>query len=631
MNVTPSLAAQAVGPSQRRRQTFLAPVALALLLGLGGGCASLPPPEPIASAMPAYTVRSTEHRGADDLLSAGLGLDGLRSPTPPSVADLAAPRSAELRRRAIWTNWRGIADLSPAGGYGTVYGGVPSVPGREYHALLRLPQARAPHRVMLQLPDAFDGKGRCLLVVASSGSRGIYGGIALGGAWGLPRGCAVVYTDKGAGTDLFDATSREGYGLDGLRAGAAAELAFAVVGSASDSPWVAYKHAHSQDNPEADWGRHMRQAAEFALAQLDEALPALAPFTTANTRIIAAGLSNGGGAVLRAAELEEDWLDAAIAIAPNVLPGSGGRALYDYSTEAALWMACAQAAPPLAEAPLPLPGPMILAQRQGACVALGAARLGALPDAAYERLRAAGWTDAALRAGTLSTGFDLWRSVAASYASAYGRYPFDAMPCGHAFAVLDEAGQPRAASGAERALWWSDGSGVGPGLGIQLVDREASGGRPRAPLAALQCLRALWDGEGEAADRVRAGIEATRARLPRAGLPLLVIHGVDDGLVPEAFSGGAYVDWVRSQSAAAPAYWRVHAAQHFDAFLGLPDFGARYVPLLPYAYAGLDALWAQLEGGPAPADAEIRPARGGLGEGGIVPLTRGQLALPGGG
>ena len=36
----------------------------------------------------------------------------------------------ELRRRAVWTNWRGIADLAPGGGYGEVYGSLQPVPGR---------------------------------------------------------------------------------------------------------------------------------------------------------------------------------------------------------------------------------------------------------------------------------------------------------------------------------------------------------------------------------------------------------------------------------------------------------------------------------------------------------------------
>jgi hydroxybutyrate-dimer hydrolase len=50
----------------------------------------------------------------------------------------------------------------------------------------------------------------------------------------------------------------------------------------------------------------------------------------------------------------------------------------------------------------------------------------------------------------------------------------------------------------------------------------------------------------------------------------------------------------------------VRRAQHFDAFLALPGYGARYVPMLPYVHAALDQIGAHLDGlaGP-PADAVI--------------------------
>ncbi len=617
----------------------LACLALSLAVTLLTACA-VPPKRPaneelaLTQAEPTQAnfsseIRVSEHRGSDDLLSGGLGLTGLRTVTPPSVADANAPTAAELRRRALWNNWRGIADLSPAGGYGDVYGGVPSVPGREFHTFMRLPAANSPHRVMLQLPDAFDTRARCLLVTASSGSRGIYGAIAFAGAWGLPRGCAVVYTDKGAGTDLFDAASGEGVGLDGRLTADPATMAFRPL-TTEASLSVGFKHAHSQDNPEADWGNHLYQATEFALQQLNQALPAQAPFTFSNTRIIAVGLSNAGGAVLRAAERESDWLDGVVAVAPNVLPGEGGRPLYDYATDAALWMTCAQAAKPLADVPLPFPMAVIAGQREAACAALLAAGMvsssQAAADEAYQHLRGQGWTDAALGAGMLSTAFDLWRGVGVTYSSAYGRYALDQMACGFMFAAVDAAGASRAASFPERALWWSDGPGIAPSGGVRIVGGDAN----QSAFAQLQCLRDLYQDEHAAAQKVRAGIEATRAHLPQADLPILVIHGVDDGLVPEAFSGGAYVQWVRSAGSYPLSHWRVHQAQHFDAFLALPAFGSRYVPLLPYAYAGLDAMWRKLEGGAALSDENIQPAARGMSNGEVSPLSRDDLRLPGG-
>src|SRR5690606_29326308 len=387
-------------------------------------------------------------------------------------ADPAHPLAGELRRRALWSNWRGIADLAPGGGYGELYGSLARVPGREFHALRRIEGARQPHRVMVQVPDAFDSKSRCLIVAASSGSRGIYGAIALAGAWGLPRGCAVAYTDKGAGTDWIELGTTQGHDLDG-QLGAPASAAFAPGGPA-DPPRVAYKHAHSQDNPEADWGRHLRQAAQFGLDALNQALPEQGPFTFANTRVIATGLSNGGGAVLRAAELEGDWLDGAVAIAPNVLAGSG-RALYDYTTQAALLMPCALLHPRFDAVAPARPAGNKPATALARCASSRAAGLiagesvTAQAEDAYAQLRASGWSDASMEAGALSVTFDLWRANAAGYASAYTRASADAMPCGYAYAALDDKGHPIRASAETRAAWWSDASGIPPGSGVGLL------------------------------------------------------------------------------------------------------------------------------------------------------------------
>ena len=116
--------------------------------------------------------RETVHRGSDDLLTAGLGLDGLRVMTPPAFADVANPTAEELRRRAMWNNWRGIADLSLTGGYGQAYGSVANVPGREFSAFATVDGAKQPHRVLVQVPDNFDQKKRCVVVTAASAKAG---------------------------------------------------------------------------------------------------------------------------------------------------------------------------------------------------------------------------------------------------------------------------------------------------------------------------------------------------------------------------------------------------------------------------------------------------------------------------
>lgn len=625
-----------------RTSAFLVPGGIALAM-LVSGCASTPAPR-AADAVPQPVShigepRVTVHRDGDDLLTGGLGAAGVQSPTPPAFANPAEPTPAELRRRALWANWRGIADLAPGGGYGTLYGSLATVPGREYQAYARLDHATHPHRVLAQVPDAFDATARCVVVTASSGSRGIYGAIALAGAWGLPKGCVVAYTDKGAGTGYFDAASRTGVSLDGTRSGLEAEgadIEFVPEGDASTPQAIAFKHAHSQDNPEADWGRHVKDAAQFALQVLDEAVPAGAPYTFANTLVIAVGVSNGGGAVLRAAELEGDWLDGVVAAAPSIRAGEGGRALYDYVGEAALLMPCALQAAEFDGVAMARPNGAKPPAGLARCASAKAAGLlsAATPEAqvaeARSLLRDAGWSDGAIEAGALSTTFDLWRAVEAAYASAYSRSPWNAMPCGYRYAAIDAAFQPRASTAEERAAWWSDASGIPPGAGVMLLDGTpaADGNTADPTFAGLRCLRALWTGNGTAADTLRAGVQATRAALPREGLPMIVVHGTDDGLIPEAFTAGPYVQWANANGRDV-RYWRVANAQHFDAFLGLPPLAARYVPLLPYAYRALDALWAHLHDGSAlPASADVATLRRGASAAGIEALDARHIPLP---
>ena len=578
--------------------------------------------------------RVTAHRDGDDLLTAGLGIAGLRSMAPPTFVDPAHPTPTELRRRAIWSNWRGIADLTADGGYGKLYGSTANVSGREFSAYAKVSGAHQPHRVLVQVPDAFDVGKRCVLVTASSGSRGIYGSIAVAGAWGLPKGHAVAYTDKGAGSDYFDLDAQTGPRADGTIGALGEDIAFAPDAPVGAKPFgargVAFKHAHSRDNPEADWGRHVRQAAEFALQALDEAIPQAAPFTFANTRVIAVGISNGGGAVLRAAELDgsapgENWLDAVVAGEPEVHV-EGGRSLYDYATQAALLMPCALLdIDDLAQSPL-----SAQARALGAVRCTSLAQAGVLTGAdsvaqarcAHALLRDSGWTDAALHAGALSVDFDLWRAVAATYASAYGRYGVGEHPCGYVFSAQNRDLFPRAATLAECAAWWADGSGIPPGAGVGIIDSKLAA--PDFSLPGLQCLRALWDGHGIDADRVREGVAATQASLPREGLPVIVIHGTDDGLVPAAFSSAPYV--AMAQAAERDVrYWQVRNAQHFDAFLALADYGARYLPLLPYVYGALDQVSAHLDdaANALPGDAVITTVpRAGQ------PLTADNLAIP---
>lgn len=371
----------------------------------------------------------------------------------------------------------------------------------------------------------------------------------------------------------------------------------------------------------------MIQAAHFALAMLDRAFPEQAPFTPQNTKVIATGLSNGGGAVLQAAGLDQGHLFAGVvALEPNVHVADRGRAMFDYATEASIWLPCALTTPRFAHTPLardaagqPPPAWPLRCASLHAQGAIAGATPGDRAEAACQHLRAGGWTDEAMTTAASTTAFDLWRVITAGYASSYLRRGAGNMPCGFHYGALAPTG---VVNQATRAAWWANGSGIPPGEGIGLLGGIDVSTDPT--LAGSLCLRALWAGEDADAHALRIAVAATAAQLPRAGLPMWIVHGASDGLIPTAFSSEPYVAWLREHDR-QPLYWRVPYAQHFDAFLALPDFGDRHVPLLPYGYAALDRLWRHLFEGQSWPAAVAAPSPSPRGS---KPLTAHMLNLP---
>lgn len=574
--------------------------ALCTILAIGlSGCAAqssaIGEPTVATNAALISEIRETTHRNGDDLLSAGLGLARLRAPAPPLADDALTP-AQHLRRVAIHANWRGLADLTASGGYGEGAELAP-VEGREFHAFARLPERTQPFRVMVQLPDAFDPDQPCLVVAPASGSRGIYGGLPVAGPWALPRGCALALTDKGAGTDLFDHGGDTGTALDGTRvARGTAQLGFepapVELGPASAGlALVSIPHAHSSDNPEADWGRHTLEAARFGLQVLDHAFPDRAPFTPEQVRITGVAISNGGNAVLRALEIDDEGLfDAAVVGAPNIT-AADQRPLYDYATEAALFQPCTLADPERMMA-LPLANPMLLPAAQARCNSLH--RAGLLPEAtaaaARSVLEASGFEDAALEQAAVNTALDLWRAVAALYASAYLRTPVDAMPCGYAVAALDASGTPAPAAAEQIDLWWATSSGVVPTGSAGWIDRRAADTPDDPTFAGLICLRALWTGKDAAAQQLRQSVTDTLATARLPDIPIIILHGRQDGLIPAAFSSRPYARTARAKGATQLDYREIDGAQHFDSLVPFPGMSSRYRPLIPMVWEALDEL-----------------------------------------
>lgn len=617
--------------------------------------------------------RSDLDGDSDDLLTGGLGRTGLAAAAPPGYRDPLHPGAAELRRNAIHANYRAVLDINEASGYGSLYGpnvaidgqvtaGEGKVAGSEYLAYADDGSGQGNVVLMVQVPASFDPEQACIVTGTASGSRGIYGAIGSAGEWGLKHHCAVAYTDKGGGTGLYTFDDDGINLIDGERgtraaAGKAAHFA-PPLGDTDRAAFtaaypnrLAFKHAHSQQNPEADWGHMTLQAVEFAYYVLNERYGAVAGdgrsrlvrLSPRNTIVIASSISNGAGSALLAAEQDTRGLIGGVAASePQIQPGAGGfairqggqavaaqgRALFDYASYAALYQPC------LAET-----------ATTGRCAALAAkglltgTDLAARQADARARLHAYGWLPDSDPLQAAHAGTNVL--VAATYAYAYGRFAVTDRLCGLDFASLDAAGRPLGLTPLQRAGSFATQNGI---IGSVIDESSVGGavaynfgvspssGQPDQSLDAFLCLRALATGRDAVtgADlngslavqsrRVREGMAAVRASGNLRGRPAVIVQGRADTLIPVNHASRAYLGINAAVEGADSRlrYIEVMHANHFDTFTsGLPSV---IVPLHVYLIQALDAVYANLKSGtPLPGSQVVRTVPRANGD---VPVTR---------
>ncbi|MBC7499110.1 MAG: D-(-)-3-hydroxybutyrate oligomer hydrolase, partial [Herminiimonas sp.] len=636
-----------------------------LVAGCGGSDAT---PESF-NAKPAYlgTISTATYDGAsDDLLTAGLGKTGLAAGAAPAPAAPASPTPTELRRTAIHTNYRAIVDASAAGGFGTLYGpnvdangndtlGEGKIAGTEYIAYSDDGSGNQNITMMVQIPASFNPASPCIVTGTSSGSRGVYGAIGSSGEWGLKHGCAVAYNDKGTGSGIHDLQADTVSLQNGVRSTAAAAgrasnftapltAAELAAFNAATPNRFAVKHAHSQQNPEKDWGKWTLQSIEFAYYMLNERFADLSAdgtkrlkkFTPANTIVIASSVSNGAGAALAAAEQDTQGLISGIAVAePHVqlapdnrlsvkrgattLVGSG-KPLFDYFTLANLLQPCAALSTNLAAGPF-----------QSIVPAVATARCTVLKDkglitgtttaeqatSAMNALVAAGWQPESndLQASMYSFATP---AITMTYSNTYGRFSVKDNLCGLSFS----------GTSASLPTSFATGNGVPPtgtiavfnnnsvgGAVVQSLSTSVSTGLKDYDIDGALCQRELAIGTSANAKRVQQGIsEAVRTANLR-GKPALIVHGRSDTLIPVAFSSRPYfgVNKIVEGAQSKLSYIEVTNGQHFDAFLGFPGFGNRYVPLHRYYVQAMDMMYANLKSGVAlPPSQVVRTTPRGL-------------------
>jgi hydroxybutyrate-dimer hydrolase len=623
------------------------------------------------------SVQVTTYDGiTDDLLSAGLNQTGLQSAVAPGFANPLAPTPAELRRRAIYNNYRGIVDTVTGGGIGLLWGplspGAPVIPGAtaglipgvEYKGYLRVRHGHGHVNnvpAAVQIPRHFDPAKPCIVAAMPSGSRSLYGGIAIA-EWALFKGCAVALPGKGTDTGFHllgpEASEFAVDNLDGVygrvdEVGEDAQFALrssrALDAYIAANPFrIATKHAHSQINPERLWGSFGLAGIEFAFWALNDHFEKKGSkrFDRKNTLVIAAGASNGGGMALRA--LEEDGkglIDGLVVTEPNAVPEDGrfvirfgddppfdpaGRSLYDSMTLMSVYAACAAHAPGANGTPFALfaPGPLNVNR----CTSLREKELisgETLPEQAASALaviRAHGYAEAqdwGIASHDSAAFLNLWRALQPTYASAYGRFAIEDNVCGVSFAATDPATfRPVPMTEANARKLFADSSGIPPTGGISLVaDRaanspileiaatSASTKRQDLNLDSALCFRSLQTGQGLKSGRDGANFVAVQVGTHQVelsgrlhGKPAIVIHGRRDALVfPNLHSRAYYAaNQEREGAKSRLRYIEVTTGQHFDAFVSslfVGPAGVQFAPLHYYFVLAMDAMYAHLTTG----------------------------------
>jgi hydroxybutyrate-dimer hydrolase len=633
-----------------------------------------------------FKIRSAvEYDGSgDDLLTAGLGTNGLTE-LAPQATDRANPTTTEIRQATIVNQYQAFQDMRLTFGYGTLYG--PTVPtqfaakltasgkiaGKEYLAYADDGTGQQNVTMMVQLPNHFDVQNPCIVAAPSPGSLGVYGAISSVGEWGLKSGCAVAYTDKGTGNGVHDLNTDTVNLIDGTREIATevgkkahfkAEGTKALDLAAYNSTYpfrIAQKHAHSQQNPEADWGTHVLDAIEFAFYVLNlaenfgkqEKDQVKATLTPANTIVIASGVSSAGAASLRATEQDtQDLIDGVVVASPLINPrdlsdDADGvtikqgdqtffyqryrKSVFDVITYYNIYQPCVSAFSP----------GIGLAGRCTALAEAGWLTADTLLDQvaeAQERLNAYGTLASSNRLAHFYTAALVYAGFANLYANAYGRFSVVDNLCGYSYAASTRDQPPRAKSLADLADDFQSSRGMPPSSGTFLINNQGNEGKGLnfrfqfdvddldfdGDLEGALCLRHLATGttgvtvdtgspltgtELQNYQRVQDGISDIFASGDLQNKPAIIVHGRDDALAHVNFTSRAYYGLNQTnQSKSQLTYIEVKNAHHFDNFNQSYGINTQ-IPLSYYFNQALDRMFDHLKNNADLPESQVIPAK----------------------
>jgi hydroxybutyrate-dimer hydrolase len=478
----------------------------------------------------------------NDLLTAGLGQNGLTA-TAPAAADPDNPTASEIRTATIVNQYQILQDRRSSAGYGSAYGpavatqfATPSnqgkVAGKEYFAYADEGRGNQNVTMMVQVPNDFDRDNPCIIAAPAPHSQGVYGAISTAGEWGLKNDCAVAYTDKGMGNGVHDLNTDTVNLFDGTRAiandvGKKAHFKAQGTGEIDLSGYqsiypyrIALKSAHSQQNPESNWGANVLEAIRFAFyvlnlddetstdetstedkaATTDEETESTTTdeetestttlkttLTASNTLVIAASFSSGGAAALRALELDRQGLiDGVVVAAPMINPRDLNSAegvtikqgeqtflyqrfrktLFDVITYYNIYQPCASA-----NTAMGLPGRCSALRRSG--LVSGNSLTTQVADAQRQLNLYGTLATTNVIAHNYEAAF-VYASLANVYANAYGKFSVVDNLCDYSYAGSEGDSSPSAKSLSDLANDYQSGNGLPHSSGTYLINNQGN-------------------------------------------------------------------------------------------------------------------------------------------------------------
>lgn len=601
-------------------------------------------PSPIDNTIkkPKWLVRNTlayYDGDSDDLVTAGLGFTPLSTTIIVPEVEIPAKPNFQERRQAKLNRY-----IDTKIGEGTLFGFrkqelTPLFDGKIAGTEISAVQRQDGVGMLLQIPLDFNKNKPCIVAVPASDSDGVFNtkDIQIRGLWGLRHNCAVVYNDKGLGNGIYDIERKLGFTVWGeVQSG---NILFSPSINNKEKYIKKYPHRyaikqlHSQLNAEARWGEHVLKSLEFAFYELnikfspnDQAI-----FNKDNTLVLVYGASDGGGAALKAGELDDqNMIDGIVAVNPQIQPNLDkasvklkignnnsqkleAKSIANYSAYGALYIPCAIPAITAYKDDAYVPYADYFLYSQERCNALKKAKLltTGTPKEALEKLHKNGWTP---EMDIQLPYFYYTESIGLpyQYISAYGKYSVTENMCN--FSVASTQQNPINNTGKVAPLKeisfeqiWGMANGHLPlwngrnATVLDLVENEDLNTPRREFYSSSQTKNTIDYGtkgsicvyKKSQEPRIKEGITQVMASGNLHGIKTFIVHGRNNVKQLPNYTSRAYValNSLVEGKQSQLRYIEVENASYLD---GRAPFDNTLLPIDYYGEDAIEWLWANL-------------------------------------